>query len=154
MSFASLRARVKTTLEAVSKIGQVYDFLRHFTFWEEMRTEAKKDGRVNVWEITRLSAEQILQAPQGLTGVEPCFEDRHAIAIIGHVALDDKDESEKFFQDLIDRVIAAFRVDNTLGDQVLIPQQPQLVSVGHEMFSSVLTHACQINFLAIERVGG
>lgn len=154
MSFATLRDRVKTTLEAVSGIGQVYDFLRHLTFWEEVKRDIVKDGQVNIWEITRLAAEQDLDAPQNQVGVEANFQDRHNIAIFGHVAVDDEKESEKQFQDLIDAIIAAFRLDNTLGGLVLIPQQPQLLSVGHEMFASVLCHACQISFLAIERVGG
>lgn len=154
MGFAAFRDEAKTTLEAVDGIGKVYDFIRHMTFWEELRTEAVADGRVNVWEITRLTMEEELEAPQGQVAVEACFRDAHLLAIIGHFAVDDKKESEKTFQDLIDAIVLAFRQNNTLGQMTLIPSQPQVPSIGHEMFASVLCHAVQINFLVVERTGG
>ena len=154
MGFAQFRDEVKTTLEAVDNIGEVYDYMRHLTQWEKLKNVAVKDGRVNVWEITRLTMEEDLEAPQGQVGVEACFRDAHLIAIIGHVSLQDTDESEKFFQDLIDAIVDAFRTNNTLGGLTLVPAQPQVPSIGHEMFASVLCHAVQISFLAVERTGG
>ena len=154
MGFATFRDEVKTTLEAVTGIGRVYDFIRLINHWEEFKQDAVADGRINVWEITRLTLEEELEAPQGQVGVEACFRDAHLIAIIGHFSVKDEDESEKTFQDLIDAIVVAFRQNNTLGQTTLIPQQPQVPSIGHEMFASVLCHAVQINFLAIERTGG
>ena len=122
MGFATFRDEVKTTLEAVDGIGRVYDFLRLITHWENFKRDAVKDGRINVWEITRLSLEEELETPQGQGGVEACFRDTHLIAIIGHFSVKDKDESEKTFQDLIDAIVEAFRQNNTLGGTVLIPQ--------------------------------
>ena len=154
MGFATFRDEVKTTLEAVDGIGQVYDHMRLLTHWEKFKQDAVKDGRVNIWEITRLTMEEELETPQNQGGVEGCFQDKHLIGIIGHFSVDDKKESEKTFQDLIDAIVEAFRVNNTLGGTVLIPQQPQVPGIGHEMFASVLCHAVQITFLAIERTGG
>lgn len=154
MGFATFRDEVKTTLEAVTGIGRVYDFMRLITHWENFKRDAVKDGRVNVWEITRLTLEEELESPQGQGAVEGCFRDAHLITIIGHFSVKDEDESEKTFQDLIDAIVAAFRANNTLGEQTLIPSQPQVPSIGHEMFASVLCHAVQINFLAVERTGG
>jgi hypothetical protein len=154
MGFATFRDEVKTTLEAVNGIGRVYDTMRLLTHWEKFKQDAVKDGRVNIWEITRLTMEEDLETPQGQSGVEPCFRDLHLIGIIGHFSVDDKKKSEKVFQDLIDAIVAAFRVNNTLGAQTLIPAQAQVPSIGHEMFASVLCHAVQITFLARERTGG
>ena len=114
MSFTSIRAVVKTTLETVSGIGQVHDFRRHTTHWEEFYQRHTKDGRLNNWEITRTATEQELIAVQNLAGTEPFFHDTHDILILGHMALKDSLESEKTFQTLVDAVIAAFRLKNQL----------------------------------------
>lgn len=154
MSFTSIRAVVKTTLESVSGIGQVHDFRRHTTHWEEFYQRHVKDGRVNNWEITRTATEQELIAVQNAAGTEPFFHDTHDILILGHMALKDSLESEKTFQTLVDAVVAAFRVNNQLTGTLIVPVQMQGPVIDQRMFGPVLVHSAELRILAVERVGG
>ena len=155
MNFAAAREQVKIILEGVDDIGQVHDYRRHTDKWAEIRNGKTwtKKMQFHVWEITRDSMEEDISTIGNSGGFEPLYTDIHNILVIGHLALNDDDESEKQFQDLIDNIVAAFRKPETtlLNDVALLPSEMQVEIIAHEMFGGVLCHHCQMTFKAILR---
>ncbi len=154
MSFTLIRSQIATLLKAVSGIGQVHEFRRHSTTWEEIYNRHKLDGRINNWEITRSATAQELDTIQGASGTEPLFQDTHSVVILGHMSLDDSKETEKTFQTLIDAIVAKLRINQILSGNVLLPRSIQVPIIEHQMFGGILVHFTELNFEAIERVGG
>lgn len=154
MSWATIRPLIEADLKAVTGIGQVHDYLRHTTFWDEYIRRHTKNGLVNNWEITRRSLAQELFAVQNLSSTEPFFHDDHQAVIIGRMGLNDEKKTEITFQDLIDAVVVAFRQDNRLGGIAIIPQQPQVPIIEHRTFGGVLVHYTEVVFPVRIRVGG
>ena len=154
MGFATIRDEIVTLLKATTDIGEVGDHTDHTTTWEEHFNRHKKDGRLNFWEVTRIAASQDIRAVQNSSSTEPFFFDRHQVLITGRLALKDKGESEKDFQDLVDNVVAKFRVTNTLNGKVILPRQAQVREIGHRDFGGVLVHQAELTFEAVEPVGG
>jgi hypothetical protein len=154
MSWATIREAIAADVEDVTGIGQIHEFLRHTTFWDEYIKRHKKDGRINNWEITRRSLAQKLFAVQNLDSTEPFFHDDHEAVIIGRMALNDDKETEKTFQDVIDGVVTKFRQNNQLGGIAIIPQQPQVPIIEHRTFGGTLVHYTEVVFPVRERVGG
>ena len=154
MSFATIRAEVKTILEAVSGIGRVHDFIRHTTFWNELGKEHTEKQIVNDWEITRIAIVQNLAAVQTQIAAEPTFDDIHTVQITGRMGLQDNSESEKTFQSLVDGVITALRKNPDLNQTVVKSIQPINTTIDHDNFNGILVHQAIITFDAQERVGG
>ena len=159
MAFSDIRLAVANILKAVDGIGQVHEFRRHSTTWEEIFSRHKKDGQINNWEISRTSFDQQVVAVGTAAGNEPTFHVTHAVQILGYMSLDDSAGSEKTFQDLVEAIRERLRenimLPNTSGTQtVIVPAVIIAPIVEHRMFGPVLTHFAQINITAIERVGG
>jgi len=154
MAFAEIRSRIVGLLKTVDGIGEVHDFRRHTTTWETLLSRGRKDFQFSHWEVTRSAARQALDAVEGLSGVEPWFQDIHDVLIIGRVGLDDERETEKEFQALIDRIVEKIRQNNMLGNVLLLPRSLQVPVISHMMYGGVLVHYCEMTFEAIERVGG
>lgn len=154
MAFKEVRDAIKTLLEPIDGVGEVHDYVRHTVFWDEYFRDHINAGKLNTWEITRRAAAQEITNVQGATATEPCFDDTHSVVIIGRVVLNDNEKSEQEFQAVIDRIVAAVRLDTLLGGVVLKPKSAQVPLIEHRMFGGVLTHYVEITFEAIERVGG
>lgn len=154
MAFEEVRDAIKTLLEAVDGVGEVHDYVRHTVFWDEYFRDHVDAGKINTWEITRRAAAQEITNVQGATATEPYFDDTHSVVIIGRVVLNDAKKSEQEFQAVIDRIVAAVRLDTLLGGVVLKPRSAQVPLIEHRMFGGVLAHYVEITFEAIERVGG
>lgn len=154
MAFAAIRDEIETLLKTVDKIGTVHTYLRHTTFWNEYLQRHVEAGEINDWEITRTATAQELIAVQGSVGTEPYFHDTHSVLIIGRMSLKDDEKSEQDFQELVDNVVAKFRVNNLLNNKVLLPKQAQVPVIEHRTFGGILIHYAEITFEAVERVGG
>ena len=154
MSFATIRDEVKTILETATGIGQVHDFIRHTTFWNEFFSRSLEQQRVNHWEITRIAISQNLAAPQTQIAAEPTFNDVHLVQIIGRTGLQDSSESEKAFQDLVDAVTGVLRKNSDLNQTTTKSIQPIDVIIAPNNFQGILVHEAVITFEAPERVGG
>ncbi len=155
MSYATVLKQVKTILEAVAGVKNVHDYRRHSKFWDEFfKKHVGTEKVVNSWEITRTEMAQDIRAVQGAGGNEPFYFDTHFILITGYFTVNDENATEITFQDLVDAVVAAFRVKPLLNNATIIPKEAQAPSIGHTMFGGVLVHTAEITFEAIEEVGG
>lgn len=167
MAYATILAEVKTTIEAVANIGKVHDFRRHSTTWKQIFDRHKNtvSGKLLNWEITRAAENMSLDAIGNAVSTEPFYRRVHGFSILGVQAVAEaagpanrtetaKTPTETEFQDLVETVMAALRVNNLLNETVLLPIVPQAPIIGHDMFAGTLCHICQIVFGAVERVGG
>lgn len=158
MAFADVRAALVRLLKQVDGIGQVHDYMRHSTTWEEIFKRSEDKGKINHWEVTRTAAGQEISALENLAGVDPFYHDIHTINILGRMGLNEEKASEKVFQDLVDAVVKRIRLDASetrpLFGTVLLPRLLQVPVIEHRMYGPVLCHFAQITYEAIERVGG
>lgn len=152
--YTVIATEIATILNTIAGIGKVHETLRHTVNWEDFFSRHVKDGRVNNWEITRLSSTQTIRAVQNKTANEPFFFDTHQIAIRGAFGLKDSKDTEKKFNDLIDLIVTEFRKKNLLNGKVDLPRQPQVATIDHRMFGGVLVHFAEITLEAVEFVGG
>ncbi len=154
MSFADIRRELVLLLKSVEGIGRIHDRLRNFKSIAEVLREADSDGRLHLWEVTRINSTQVQAALGNAAGNEPLYHDNHNLSIRGYMAHNEEDEAEKIFQDVVDRVIVKLRQNNQINGTTFLPMQPQLTVMESRMHASVLVWFANISFLAIERVGG
>lgn len=122
-------------LEAVSGIGNVYEFPQHSAFIEEHKELFVTDeNKFHVWWPIRTAWE----ATGGLSA--QIFR-RHTVEITGYYAISNSTESEKIFQNVIDGIanafdtLANFSLDNTVDQH--LPAQMEKSDV---MFGGFLCH--------------
>lgn len=165
MTYALIREQIRLTLVGVTGIGEVHDFRRHSTTWEEIFARHKNTAAAKLlnWEITKQDEVLTLEAVGNAVSTEPFYRRTHGISILGVQSLDEvggpvdtagEIPSEKEFQDLVEAVVVALRQNNFLGATTLLQILPQVPIIGHQMFGGVFVHTCQIVFGAVERVGG
>ena len=155
MSWDTIRPLILEKLDAIEGIGQTHDYIRHTRFWSEFFARHVDKGRVNTWEFTRTAMASEFDSLGDRQVVGCQFRQTHRINIIGRGAVSEKPEegTEKDFQDLTDRVVDAFRADTLLGGRLYIPDPPEIQTVGHQNYGSVLVHQAIITLSATERVG-
>ncbi len=154
MGATSLRNILVETLKGVDGIGKVHGYRRDTSHWQEFYERHISDGQLNNWEVTLASTAQEVGAVQNKAGVEPFFHNTHNFVIFGSMGMKDQDETEVTFHDLVDKVVEAVQKNNTLDDNLLIPAQLQGPALEHRMFGPVFVTMAEMNFQAIERVGG
>jgi len=144
MSWATLRAEVKTTLEGVVAPAVVHDYQRYThdmgQFLALFKTPA---GVISGWTITR---EGIGEADSDHTSNDT----QHRIKIRGYYGLKDAEASELVFQDLVDSVVTAFRGNYGLNGQANHTTPMQAPVIDLRMFGAVLCHYCELTMTAVE----
>jgi len=151
---STIIAAIKTTLEGVTGIGNVYGYERwannHSKFLDLFRTDA---DTINGWVISRASTAQQVTAYRKR-------QNAHVFTIKGFYGLKDADASETTFQALLDNIQTAFESDITLNGTVktTCPNWGQMsgaaglqiTSVEARMFGNILCHYAECRLGAIE----
>lgn len=106
-----VRSAIVAKFEGVSGIGVVNSYVRFVKRKEDFDTYYVTSGKVNAWNIRRISR-QTSSAALGRWTITNRWQ------IHGYYGLDDSAQSEIVFDNLIESVIDAFRIDETLGDVV------------------------------------
>lgn len=146
MSEAAIRAKIKSTLEGVSGIGQVYDWNRYSRSLAKLLALLRDaSGNLLGWEITRRSVSQV-------RGTMPSLYRHHTYAIHGIMSVDDASASEKTLQALVDDIMDAFKNDPTLGGVCMNSDPLQVVTIDYEDINGTLYHVIELRLTAIERV--
>lgn len=146
MSLSTVRAKIKTLIEAVTGIGTVYDYKRYVNDWESYKDKFISSDKLNTWEIQRLSVESSSYGGSG--GRE---DRKHDFIIRGFYGINDKLESEKTFQDLADLVINAFRDQPDLSGVANIINFPITAEFTEGKLGQVLSHIVEIKLSVSER---
>jgi len=146
MSLSTVRTKMKTVIESVSGIGQVYDYQRYTHDWASYKDLFQKSSKINTWDIMRIKN---TSDPYGGSGGR---EDRtHDFIVRGFYAVSDELASEKTFQALTDLVIDAFRNKPDLDGVANILNFPITADFDNQMFGGVLCHTVAISISVAER---
>lgn len=146
MSLATIRAAIEAKLSGVSGIGTVHDYERFARTNGELATLYASGGRLHGWNFYREAT-----AEEDLDNGE--VRRLHRWKIRGFLSLDDADQTGILFDDLVDAIATAFRLDPTLGgaclanknlDQEFGPSGIQVESITPVMFANVLCHRAEL----------
>ncbi len=143
-TLADIRAAVKTLLASVTDIGVVQDYERYAKARSEFKEFYVTGGKVHGWFFQRKSKKE--NRPY-LGRVEVVNEWR----IRGFMSLDDENESEKTFDNLIEAIFNKFKTDDTLGgiiDTMVVNNNMIMALLNSQpvMFSGVLCHSAELQF--------
>lgn len=108
MSEATVRAQIKTILEAVDGIGVVHDYERYSRSLAKWLQLMRSEGTVNGWTIHR-------QATPSERDNMPTIKRLHHFKITGVYELNDATATEKTFQALLEAIYTAFKSQQTLS---------------------------------------
>jgi len=158
MSLDLIRAAIKTIMEDVSGIGKVHDYQRLTHEWKQYQKLFTKDDIVNMWEIERAEVRRWVEATQGPAGgVERVI---HTFILRGFYRVNDTQESDKTFQNLVEGVCQAFRTKPTLkvsgtsyAEVVHESEERPIVGIIYKDFlGAVLCHVADISVSVQEKV--
>ncbi len=154
MSYATIRAAIKTAMEAVTGIvndqGKVHEFHPKFNRAENFEKffKAAANNQVNGWSIAR---ERTTERQQDSGFRYQIIED---ILVRGYNGINKDGSSDLAFQDLIDAIKTALR-----GSLLIWVEQPedednaiQVDITNQQMFGSYLVHYCEMRFRVEEFV--
>jgi len=144
VSYAQIRAAIKSVMESVPGVGAVYDYLRWTADPATYEALFVSGGHVRFWTISRASVDDARRYTEQVDEV-------HTVVLRGYLGLDDASASEKTFQDLVDSVRAALRENYTLGGAAWNSGPEMHTAVEHRQFGDVLCHYCEITFPVRER---
>lgn len=137
MGYNEVLLKVKTKLESVSGIGQVYDYERHAKTWEKWLSLFKIGDILHTYTITRESCPEEAMVSRTNKRI-------HNMVIRMYYALDDVAESEKTAQNLVDLICAEFRSSPDFETDVIQAGPPSLRVFEPRMFGEVLCHYAEI----------
>ena len=136
-----LRAAIVANLQAVSGIGRVHAYQRWATDPKRLTEQYVSDGKLLGWHVRREKIQETRTAGRQ-------YQTDITWKITGFRALNDADQSELEFDELIDAIRQKFRgfeyigltikTENATGIQLEM-QQPVL-------FGGVLCHSAQLSF--------
>jgi hypothetical protein len=148
-AYATILAQIATMLGEVSGIGQVHarkrmshdwtTFLSHF----KVSAEAKLLG----WTVSRRASQERRLVNEANVRI-------HTFVIRGIQALNDVDNSEDAFQDLVEAICDHFRETHTLNGTCELAEPIQVSVVEDKVFGSVLCHYTELTIDAMEYLEG
>lgn len=154
MALKDIREQIKVILCGVSGIGVVHDYMRFSNNWGKFISLFKDaDGKINGWMFTRKKTPKSLQTKGDSNRT-------HHFVLYGFYALQDDQESEIVFQDLIEAIDAKFASYDTLNGTCFCcsPTQDaqdkadgiQVDVVEVRMFGDVLCHYAELSLYVQE----
>ena len=146
MSLSTVRAQVKTVIEAVSNIGTVHDYERYSKDWSTYKDFFKSGSVINFTQILRPS---FIRTVEGSDATERVT---HNFLFKGAYSLDDSMATEKTCQDLVEGICQAFRDKPKLQDTAEVVIYPITGRLFNGMFGNVLCHIYEIEVSIRERI--
>lgn len=149
MSEAAIRAGIKTKVEAVSNVGQVYDYERWATEWSAFldlfKTTIGGSDVIRGWTITCQSFPQ-----EQVTFGDPGGIDRtYTYKLRGYFGLDDSAASEKAAMVVAEDVVEAFDAEFDATQEV-INEPADLTVFEARLFGDVLCHYAEVTLMVTE----
>ena len=147
MSLSTIRSKIKTKLEALTDVKNVYDYKRYCNDWATYQDLFVKGEKVNTWEIERISFEAIGHGAPG------DVEDKiHNFIIRGFYSVLDSLATEKTFQDIVESIVSNFIADPTLGGTANRVHYPLTGELKIGKLGGVLCHIVEIHITVIDRI--
>ncbi len=156
--YLEILADIKAKMETVTDVGIVHDYYRwnkdYKTFIGLFAYNPTNQPRqIRGWEITRISVEEHKRG-------YPAFFRHHKFRFSGYMSLQDKSETDKIFQELIDEVCNVFRNVNApdgstwyyMDGDAEESSSGQAPIIKPKMFGNVLCHTTEITLIVTERI--
>jgi len=147
MSLSLIRTQIKTKLEAISGVENVYDYKRFCSDWATYKELFVKDSKVNTWEIERKSFSRT-----GRGGSGDVEDTVHEFIIRGFYSFYDALATEKTFQDLVETICADFIDDPTLGGKAIMVHVPITGTFNIGKLGEVVVHTVEIAISITDRI--
>jgi hypothetical protein len=154
MSESTIRTAIYYAINDVANVGVVHSYERHSTSWDEFlnlfKTKIGNQEQVRGWMIGYRGILEATQLTFNST-VNPGTQRVHRFRIMGFMAINDANESEKTFADIAEDICDALDADSTLHSAG-IHATPAAMSFDPRPFADVLIHAAIINIDVTEVV--
>jgi len=147
MSLGIIRTKIKTKLEAITDIKNVYDYKRYCNDWATYQDLFVKDDKVNTWEIERTSF-----AATGHGGNGNVEDKTHNFIIRGFYSVLDSLATEKTFQDIVEAIVSDFIDDPTLGGTAKQVHYPITGELRIGKLGNVMCHIVEIHITITDRI--
>lgn len=149
MSLAQIRTALKATVETVPNVGVVTEFEPAVTREEDLTTYFVDSelGYILGWSMTR-------ETTTGRDATNMSDFEEHLLVLRGYRAVDNKGESEKELQDLVELVRTAIRAQEATcwNGLVQFVGHPNVRIFEARLFGAVLVHYCEVTVLVTEHV--
>ncbi len=142
MSVTEIRDAILDKFNDVNDIGKVHNRQRYTKDQMNFRAWFIENEKLLGWTVSRKSSKEVPEDSLYNKAV-------HRWQIKGYMALEDAEETEILFDDLVEKLRASFRKDETLGGVVDSTYTDgiaglQLDDTGPVMFAGVLCHAATL----------
>lgn len=154
MSETAIRAKIKTKLESVSNIGNVYDTERYFNNEADrlaiMKATISSVDQIRSWMFSQNSSDekQIIVGVGATSGVEI----KREYIIKGWLGLRDSETTEKTLLSLVELITSAFRTDRTLTGSCFLHEGIKVIKISHIDMTGILCNYCELSLVVLERV--
>ena len=158
MSYSTILAQIKTSVEAVTNVGKVYSNIRYAqdlgNFYEIFRTTINNQDEIRVWMISRNGRQSITGPKEVSFGnfrfVIPATQRAivHNILIEGLMSFKD-DDTEVDFQALLDSVHDQIKNNLTFSNTAKTRSDP-MSTIDYRYLGPVLCHYATVEFGVLE----
>ncbi len=144
----SIRAAIVARMNTVVSIGQVHSYERFAKATSDFRQKYETSNRILGWNVRR-KAKRVMSQTLGRSVVFNEWE------IKGFMSLDDADQTEILFDNLVESLGDVFLADETLGGVVASIVTPegeaglQLQESNPVMFLGVMCHSARLKLTTI-----
>jgi hypothetical protein len=146
---ATIRARIKLVIESIPNSGQVHDYERWMSDWNELVklfvTQVNGQDLLLGWSITLENVSNRVVGFQG-AGTDGTVGVTYTYRVRGFMGLSDADQSEKAFTSLVLQIAHALEDDPVLNSKIFDSAEPIVAEVRIEpkMFAGVLCHSAEL----------
>jgi len=153
MTQATIRARLKVTLDTVTNVGRTHDYLRwsidESAFIDLFGTTIGTDDQFRGWMITWRGFEQ----EEPYTGRDSDQYRTHTFQLDGYLGLKDSTATEKTFAALAELVCNTLDADGTLNSSAFAhTREPTQCIVDERVFYGKLCHHAEIMLQVVETI--
>jgi hypothetical protein len=145
-SYGGIRDYLVAKLSGVTPaIGKVQDYYRYLTRRKVIQAELFLDGVLKVWFVQKAGERDSWDGPGNLTRL-------HQINLIGFMAINDAEVSEKTFLRDLKNIVSCLQADYTFGGLAMLTQPPKVGKIGQQGFINTMCHNATISLAPLERI--
>ncbi len=144
MSLSSIRSALKTKLDAITGIENVFDYVYWTDDWQTIYDNFAKDSRINCWFIG-LTSRESSEITNGIISREYTFD------LFAYYSFKSSNESSKSFEALLDAVQNDFETSHSFVNATNV-NSVELVSIESTLFAGTPAHRGNIRISITEEV--
>lgn len=146
MSLSTIRAGLKTKLEAVTGIANVMDYIYWTDDWHELLTYFTQNGRPNNWQIAVGNSPAVVRESEAKTMT-------WLFNLFGIYAVNTDTESSKTFEGICENILLDFSNSfNILSLTGVKNDMPSLIGIENNTWSNFPVHRAQLQITFTETI--